>query len=140
MVLYSIAGGREEMKESDLCNTPSWLKLHFNNHFDPCPENPQFDGLSIDWKNPSYVNPPYSKPLDWVEKAIIESEKGINVVMLLKVDPSTRWYKRLIEENAHFVYFNERISFIHQINGEFNSSNNFPSMLVFIEGKEVERR
>jgi len=123
-------------KESDLCNTPEWLKIHFNNHFDPCPQNPLFDGLNIDWKNPSFVNPPYSEPLKWVEKAIIETKKGVNVIMLLKVDPSTKWYKRLIENNAHFSYFNERISFIHQINGEFKTSNNFANMLVYIQKED----
>jgi hypothetical protein len=52
--------------------------------------------------------------------------------MLLKVDPSTQWYKLLVEANAHFAYFNERLSFVHQINGEFKSSNNFASMLVYL--------
>jgi hypothetical protein len=120
------------MKDSDLCNTPKWLKEHFVNHFDPCPENPSFDGLSIDWKSPSFVNPPYSEPLKWVVKAIEENKKGVKVVLLLKVDPSTKWYRYLVEANGHFAYFNERLSFVHQINGEFKSSNNFASMLVYL--------
>lgn len=123
-------------KDSDLCNTPEWLMNHFINHFDPCPENPQFDGLKIKWKSPAFVNPPYSEPLKWIDKAIQESLGGVDVVLLLKVDPSTRWYKRLVEADAHFCYFNERLSFVHQKNGVFNSSNNFASMLVFLEGKK----
>jgi len=75
----------------------------------------------------------YSEPLKWVSK-LFESLGVVDVVMLLKVDSSTEWYKLLVEANAHFCYFNERISFIHQKHGEFKSSNNFASMLVFLEG------
>lgn len=127
-------------KDSDLCNTPKWLMCHFKNHFDPCPENPSFDGLNIDWISPAFVNPPYSEPLKWIKKAIEQQHKCCDVVLLLKVDPSTQWYKLLIEANAHFCYFNERLRFVHQKNGEFNSSNNFASMLVYLEGtKPLEK-
>ena len=64
------------VKDSDLCNTPMWLMSNFKNHFDPCPENPQFDGLTVKWSSPAFVNPPYSEPLKWVEKAIAESLGG----------------------------------------------------------------
>ena len=29
--------------------------------FDPCPVNPQWNGLDIDWKEMNFVNPPYSR-------------------------------------------------------------------------------
>jgi hypothetical protein len=49
----------------------------FSDWFDPCPlnDNPQIDGLSLEWKDKTYVNPPYSKPLPWVEKAILEIKR-----------------------------------------------------------------
>jgi hypothetical protein len=119
-------------KESDLCNTPEWLMLNFKDMFDPCPPNPSFDGLNIDWKPLNYVNPPYSDVTPWILKAIQEKGKGNHSIMLLKVDPSTKWYKLLMENDVHIAYFNERIKFVHQVNGEFKSSNNFCSMLVFI--------
>jgi hypothetical protein len=84
--------------------------------------------LEIDWKTPAFVNPPYSNPLAWVRKAILENEKGVDVVMLLRVDPSTRWYKELVEANAHFCYFNERLKF-----SDIKGSSNFASMLVYLE-------
>jgi len=120
------------VKDSDLCNTPDWLMVHFSRAFDPCPPDPLFDGLNIDWKELNYVNPPYSDVTPWIEKALRERERGCRTIMLLKVDPSTRWYKLLIESDVHIAYFNERLKFVHQKNGEFNSSNNFCSMLVFI--------
>ena len=112
--------------------TPEWLIKHFKNHFDPCPKNADFDGLKIDWKDPSYCNPPYSNPYEWVKKAIEEAKKSINVVMLLRADPSTKWYRLLMEAdvNVYIAFFNRRLRF----KGAKGSAN-FPSMLVFIEGE-----
>jgi len=116
---------------SDDWKTPGWLMDHFLEHFDPCPSDPVGDYLSIDWKSPAYVNPPYSRPKEWVKKAIEQQERGIDIVMLLRVDVSTEWYKMLVEAGAHFCYFNERLRF-----SESNGSPNFCSMLVFLEGKK----
>ena len=119
------------MKKKDSWQTPDWLIEHFKNHFDPCPINSDFDGLKIDWRNPAYVNPPYSNPLPWVKKAIKQSKKGVNIVMLLRVDSSTKWYRLLMEQDVYIAYFNRRIKFKGS-----NGSPNFASMLVFIPAKD----
>ena len=49
------------------------LDHEFNFDFDPCPENPKFNGLIVDWKKSNYVNPPYNNQKAWVEKAYNES-------------------------------------------------------------------
>ena len=101
----------------------------FNDWFDPCPlnNNPKVDGLKIDWKDKTYVNPPYSKPLPWVLKAIEENKKGKLIVMLLRMDTSTKWFKELQENNAVFLWVNGRLRF-----GDTNKPANFPSMLVVL--------
>jgi len=119
------------MKKSDMWQTPDWLMSHFKSHFDPCPINPEFDGLEIDWRDPAYVNPPYSNPLPWVKKALQERDKGVNTVMLLRVDPSTQWYRLLVEADVYIAYFNRRIKFKGA-----GGYPNFPSMLVFIPARE----
>ena len=56
--------------------------------FDPCPVNPQWNGLDIDWRDLNYVNPPYSRErgdkktllTQFVEKAL--DEKGITLMLL----------------------------------------------------------
>jgi len=122
-----------ENKPSDLWRTPIWLMKHYKNHFDPCPFEHKVDGLMRDWRSPAYVNPPYSKPRAWVEKAIEQQNKGVDVVMLLRVDSSTKWYRMLMEADAHIFYSNERLKF-----SESKGSPNFASMLVFLEGKDVK--
>ena len=100
----------------------------FENWFDPCPlnENPLIDGLKIEWKDKTYCNPPYSKPLPWVLKAIEESKKGKTIVMLLRMDTSTKWFKKLQEANAIFLWINGRLRFNNM------KPANFPSMLVIL--------
>lgn len=112
---------------NDNWQTPKWLIEHFKNHFDPCPNNPKWNGLKLDWPSPTFVNPPYSNPLAWVKKAIKEAKKGVSVVMLLRVDVSTKWYKLLMEHGCHIAFFNERLKFSGK-----KGSPNFCSMLVFL--------
>jgi hypothetical protein len=106
----------------------------FDDWYDPCPYNPDYphdskyvDGLSVEWKDKTFVNPPYSKPLLWVNKAIKENKKGKRIVMLLRMDTSTEWFKRLQENNAKFLWINKRLKF------NTGKPANFPSMLVILE-------
>lgn len=85
-----ISSGRIDWK------TPKKLYQELNRifefDFDPCPANPKFDGLSIEWKNSNYVNPPYGTELSkWLKKCFEESKKGKLVVVLIpsRTDTST---------------------------------------------------
>ena len=113
---------------NDSYATPEWLFSVFKGWFDPCPLNdkPLFDGLSIDWKKYTYVNPPYSNPLPWVEKAIKEMKKGNLIVMLLRADSSTKYFQKC-QEFGEVIYFGRRIKF----NGK---TPYFASMLVIFNG------
>tara|TARA_R100000789_G_scaffold64886_1_gene61221 strand:+ start:116 stop:490 length:375 start_codon:yes stop_codon:yes gene_type:complete len=123
---------------TDSYNTPTSIMRMFEDWFDPCPlnDNPNFDGLSIDWKDKTFVNPPYSKPMPWVEKAIEESKKGKRIVMLLKMDTSTRWYAKIHEHAKHILYFSKRLSFKRYGQIEttklYTYTAAFPSVLVFL--------
>lgn len=61
-----------------------WMERTYGKFdFDPCPANPDFDGLSCDWGNNNYVNPPYNNLKPWLNKAITEWRKGKQVVFLM---------------------------------------------------------
>lgn len=60
------------------------LDAEFRFDFDPCPPNPQFDGLAIDWGEVNFVNPPYGRELPkWIRKGFEESQKGKVCVFLI---------------------------------------------------------
>jgi hypothetical protein len=119
---------KQQMKD-DTYATPKWLIDLFEGWFDPCPLNfnPEIDGLSIEWKDKTYVNPPYSEPLKWVEKAINEMNKRKLIVMLLRADSSTKYFQ-LCQQHGEVIYFGRRIKF----NGK---TPYFASMLVIFNGK-----
>jgi hypothetical protein len=90
------------------------LNMEFNFDFDPCPvpKPDSFDGLTQEWGQRSYVNPPFGSimhqgpgdkkpkkkgPTAWVRKAISEQQKGKDVVLVYPVD---KWLLMLVEAGA----------------------------------------
>ena len=134
---------------SDDYRTHQWILDLFPNFYDPCPylgikNGVDIDGLKTSWNYADYdgvfVNPPYSNPKPWVEKAIQEQKDARRraydpedemeicsagtIVMLLKHDTSTEWYRLLHEAGAKFLLVNGRLK--HQT----NKACAFPSVLV----------
>ena len=77
-------------------------EFHFT--FDPCPYPlpDGFDGLTCEWGERNYVNPPFGSiihegrkkgPTAWVRKAITEWRKGKTVVLVYPVD---KWMLMLL--------------------------------------------
>ena len=97
--------------KNDNWASPDWILEIYKGWFDPCPLLYENDGLNLPWRDHTYVNPPYSKPKPWVEKAISEMHKGKTIAMLLPVDTSTEWYRMLVEAKAHILFPNERLKF-----------------------------
>jgi len=126
---------RNKYGNTDSYNSEPWIFHLFEGWFDPCPydDNPNEDGLSIDWKDKTYVNPPYSKPLPWIQKAIEENKKGKLIVMLLRMDTSTRWFKELQEAGAKFLWINGRLRF------GTGKPAPFPSMLVILNSQNTQK-
>lgn len=114
--------------KSDLWKTPKQIYNHFikNNYFDPCPTNPQFDGLKIKWKSFNFINPPYSQITKWIDKALEERKRHCNSVLLIPARTDTQWFKKLIKNNVSIWFIEGRLHF----NDEGPAP--FPSMLVEI--------
>jgi hypothetical protein len=119
----------------DNYQTDEWLMDLFEDWFDPCPlidvDELSRNGLHLPWSvwgDKVFVNPPYSKPLPWVKKAIEEKqlEPDMTIVMLLKHDSSTEWYRLLVEARAHFLMVNGRLK--HRT----GKGAAFPSLLVVL--------
>lgn len=81
------------------------LDDEFEFDFDPCPyPRPDgFDGLTVEWGQSNYVNPPFGAIIDngkkigptaWARKAIEEFKKGKRVVLVYPLDG---WILMLLE-------------------------------------------
>jgi hypothetical protein len=95
--------------------TPKELYRALNNifhfDFDPCPLDPTFDGLEVEWGERNYVNPPYSQLGQWIKKAHAEASKGKLVVMLIPSRTDTRAFHEYIFGKAQILYLKGRLKF-----------------------------
>ena len=84
------------------------LQARYSFTFDPCPfpKPADFDGLTCDWGDSNYVNPPFGSimhegkkkgPTAWARKAIAESKKGKRVVLVYPID---KWVLMLLDAGA----------------------------------------
>ena len=108
------------------------LNKEFSFDFDPCPNNPNFNGLEIEWGKSNYINPPYKTKLQdaFVKKAVEESNKGKICVMLLPARTGTKRFHELILPNAQEIRFlKDRLCF-----GDNKKRAPFDSMVIVFNG------
>ena len=108
---------RDGLKNSDHWATPKYLydelNKEFNFNFDPCPLHSDFDGLSIEWGQSNFVNPPYNridKP-KFIQKAFDEWKKGKICILLIPASVSTKQFHELILPYAGIRFVKGRIAF-----------------------------
>ena len=119
--------------KSDIWSTPKELYDKYINDgcFDPCPIDPQWDGLEIEWKEKNFVNPPYSDISSWVDKSIDEVIKNNSIVYLLVPSRTdTKWFHKLMNKSDIHIELNfikGRLKF-----GTSKNSAPFPSVIIYI--------
>jgi len=95
-------------RDTDSIRTPGAVYDILNREFDfdddPCPLRGN-GGLSREWGDRVYMNPPYSNPLPWCEKAVVEMRNGKLVVALLRGDTTTGWFHTYVLPCATEIRF-----------------------------------
>lgn len=102
-----VAGNKKDGKHYWLTPPELFEELNkeFDFNFDPCPypKPEDFDGLTAEWGESNYVNPPFGAiiqdgkkkgPTAWARKAIEEYKKGKKVVLVYPID---KWVLMMIE-------------------------------------------
>ena len=116
--------------KSDEWATPKYIYFQAMSKgmFDPCPLGSKTDGLTIEWGESNFVNPPYSQLRKWVQKSIEEHEKGKDVVLLIPSRTDNKAFKALFEYGSEITFITGRL--------RFNESNPapFPSLLAKLVG------
>lgn len=102
------------------------LDAEFNFNDDPCPLFASADGLSREWGERTYCNPPYGKHITaWLKKAYEESQKGKLVVCLIPSRTDTKWWHDYAMKAAEIRFLRGRLRF-----GDSKNSAPFPSAIV----------
>jgi hypothetical protein len=103
------------------------LDAEFNFDFDPCPPNPDFNGLAGKWGKSNFVNPPYGNQIPkWIEKGYIEHiENNSTVVFLIPSRTDTRWWHDYCMKANEIRFIKGRLKFDEHVN-----SAPFPSAIV----------
>lgn len=102
------------------------LNKEFNFNFDPCPIDPTFDGLSIEWGQRNFVNPPYGTQIKyWIKKGYEEHLKGKLVVFLIPSRTDTQYWHQYIMKADEIRFIQGRLKF-----GDSKNSAPFPSCIA----------
>lgn len=104
------------------------LDKEFSFNFDPCPYTEkefEIDGLSIEWGESTFCNPPYSDLKNWCKKAYEESLKGKTVVMLIPSRTDTKAWHDYVMKAKEIRFIKGRLKF-----GDSKNSAPFPSCIV----------
>lgn len=107
------------------------LDAEFGFDFDPCPANPDFDGLAVPWGSVNFCNPPYSEVRQWVAKAAQEAAQGKVVVLLIPARTDTIWWHEHIMRADEIRFIKGRLRF-----GDGPGRATFPSAIVVWRGGE----
>ena len=93
------------------------LNEEFHFTFDPCPANPTFDGLNIEWGGISFCNPPYGREIPkWIKKGYEEYLKGKTVVFLIPSRTDTSYWHDFIMKATEIRFIRGRLKFDDQPN------------------------
>lgn len=129
-------------KKTDHWQTPAYIKelLGVTDWFDPCPRHPAQDGLLVDWREKTFVNPPYSQVSKWFAKAHEELQSGPRKVIrfLVFANTDTKWFHKYCYGQYDYCtvqveFLLGRIKFVGD-NGVSNSAMR-PSMVVTFTSK-----
>jgi len=110
------------------------LDKEFAFDFDPCPHNPQFDGLDIEWGESNFCNPPYGREIGkWIKKGFWEHDRaGKGVVFLIPSRTDTLWWHEYVMKADEIRFVKGRLKF-----GDATNSAPFPSAIVIFRKRDV---
>lgn len=131
--------------------TPEWFKDRlaeaFGEFHDPCPLDPQVDGLvaPFSYERLNYVNPPYARGHigQWVKKCALEAAKGARIAMLIPAYTDTSYFQDYIFQKAPIdfyrvdvIFMRGRMKFVNADTGErFKAALPQPLVLVLFNVK-----
>lgn len=101
------------------------LDAEFDFDYDPCPPKADFDGLTLEWGQRNFVNPPFKKIAQWIKKGFEEYQLDHTVVFLIPARTDTKWWHDYCMKASEIRFIKGRL--------HYDDSKNpapFPSCIV----------
>lgn len=101
------------------------LDKEFSFDHDPCPSDYKVDGLTSDWGERNFVNPPYGRQIgSWLAKGYYEARiKDKTVVFLIPSRTDTKWWHDFCMKADEIRFIKGRLKFDnHTQNAPFPSA------------------
>ena len=146
---------KTKIDDRDCWQTPRYIFDHFNQEYEftvdvaasadnsLCDKfiTKEDDAIKSDWLDYAFqgdfvwCNPPYSKPREFIDKAVYEaSVNKIGCVMLLPADTSVKWFAEILKTASEVILLTEgRVSFISPETGKPKNGNNKGSLIAVWE-------
>lgn len=104
--------------QADKWRTPPYLleavnEFYEGKWFDPCPANPDFDGLAMKWPPDTYINPPFSQYKKWSEHGW---HQAMDQIWMSHHNHDTGWWQS-VPVDAMCLLF-DRVKFINPETGK----------------------
>jgi phage N-6-adenine-methyltransferase len=154
-MMKGYAGSKTNQSDRDLWMTPKYVYIHYNrrfgfshdvaaskeNHLAPSYFTEEDNALTKEWGMVNWLNPPYSKTGDWVDKAIEQSSSDRRqiVVMLVPAATSVAWFEKAMKHCSECHIITGRIGFISNETGEPVNNNNIGSVVFVFDGMSPVR-
>ncbi len=106
-----------------------------HDYFDPCPANPEFDGLAIEWQPNTFINPPFSQYAQWVAHGL---KQPMPQIWLANNATETKWFQLLANKSHGICFLNKRVTFIAP-EGVEQGKGNPRGQVLFYRGGNLRR-
>lgn len=139
LMAFAVSRGVERTRIIDVCASDD------NYRFTPYITTAD-DTLVTPWGQNStcWMNPPYSNPMPFIEKAVLEMDNGNSTIALLKNDCSTKWFSYAVKHASDIVFITDgRVGFDPPPGQVVTSGNNFSSVAFVFNaqgGDQYQRR
>jgi site-specific DNA-methyltransferase (adenine-specific) len=91
------------------------------------------NGLTSDWMQYNWCNPPFNECKKWVEKAYKEQQKGANIALLIPVRTETAYFHDyiLFNPNVHIEWLRKGYCFLDKDNNPMGVFKNALGLFYF---------
>lgn len=94
----------------------------------------QSDGLTAEWEQYNWCNPPFNECKKWIEKAFKEQQEGNTTCMLIPVRTETKYWHDFILNNPaiHLEWLRKGYKFLDKNNNEMGVFKNALALVYFL--------